>query len=259
MSRRPSNPETDFTLHRNLLQVPNPSIFLIKLARRSNIISAYCRTKRTKAGSESSNCFKSLFGLLSFTYSAQKQTDQELYLQSLSRTSAPPPTPPALRIALTLEWPSSDWHGHRPGPRRLNQQGTVSTSSISCGDLSFLYYFPTFLQCRAGKSMSLEWEWLRLVKGYSSALKFSQNMNISYITNFEVLLNLLLRMLPSLFVRKIFLIWSNINLEVFEKRHRCAVINFLFFHLDETSWIKPKLVETWCLSKRQSCCSCMHV
>ena len=105
--------------------------------------------------------------------------------------------------------------------------------------------------------MSLEWEWLRLVKGYSSALKFSQNMNISYITNFEVLLNLLLRMLPSLFVRKIFLTWSNINLEVFEKRHRCVVINFLFFHLDETSWIKPKLVETWCLSKRQSCCSCM--
>ena len=105
--------------------------------------------------------------------------------------------------------------------------------------------------------MSLEWGWLRLVKGYSSALKFSQNMNISYITNFEVLLNLLLRMLPSLFVCKVFLTWSNIYSEVFEKRHRCAVINFLFFHLDETSWIKPKLVETWCLSKRQSCCSCM--
>ena len=101
-------------------------------------IQYYFRTKRTKAGSDSSNCFKFLFGLLSFTYSAQKQTDQELYLQSLSRTSAPPPTPPALRIALTLEWPSSDWHGHRPGPRRLNQQGIVSTSSISCGDLSFL-------------------------------------------------------------------------------------------------------------------------
>lgn len=79
--------------------------------------------------------------------------------------------------------------------------------------------------------MSLEWGWLRLVKGYSSALKFSQNMNISYITNFEVLLNLLLRMLPSLFVCKVCLTWSNIYLEVFEKRHRCAVIIFLFFIL----------------------------
>ena len=99
-SRRPSNPETDFTLHRNLLQVPNPGVFLIKLARRSNIISVYCRTKRTKAGSDSSNCFKSLFGLLSFTYSAQKNYTSSHWVVPLPH--------PLLRLLCASHLPLND-------------------------------------------------------------------------------------------------------------------------------------------------------